>query len=110
MAVRGLLLQEDAALRVVDVGELVEQREPLDGVGVRDDLQVRVQGVGIAANVDDPVELLRQLDGGVVQPRPRRVHQDGPEVVLAEVDALLLQVLQRAVDRQRRSNRSARGV
>ena len=48
VAVRGLLLQEDAALRVVDVGKLVKQREPLDGVGVRDDLQVRVQGVGVA--------------------------------------------------------------
>ena len=69
-------------------GELVEQGEAGDLVGLAEDRHVGLQGLGVAGDVEDVVVLLHQLDRGVVEAGTGRVDEDGVALVSAEIDPL----------------------
>ena len=68
---------------MVGIGELIKQRKASDLVGVAQHLQVVVQGIGVAGDINNIVLALHLFHRFIVQPGAWRIDQHGTEIVAA---------------------------
>ena len=85
----GLLTrQPHAALHMVRIGELIEQRQPGNLMRLRQRLQIVAQRLGVAGDVKDARIGLHHLHRFVIQPAARWIDKNGFALIALQVDAL----------------------